>query len=159
MFLLKCVSGFLALTPCEFPDIPFMTTPVGVSATSHFNASASVYEHTRMRRIRQHFFVRRLLSFCDIFQFRKIAKIKEQNNPDEHGVSANFCARCTNFSVAKGFVLGFFHRLFFLPTLSERIFATAVFLIVQIVVDPHLPADLDAVVFLEVAIEITAARV
>jgi len=32
----------LALTPYEFPDNPFMTTPVGVSATSQIYASDNV---------------------------------------------------------------------------------------------------------------------
>jgi len=39
--------GFIARI--ELPDYPFMTTPVGVSATSIFIASASEENNTRIR--------------------------------------------------------------------------------------------------------------
>jgi len=50
-----------------------MTTPVGVSATSHFNASASVDKYTRIRCTRQTFsyFFEKIKKPSNFLRFKK----------------------------------------------------------------------------------------
>ena len=46
-------SGLPRYALYELPDTRFMTTPVGVSATSHVNANDSVHKYTLIYNIAQ----------------------------------------------------------------------------------------------------------
>jgi len=74
-----------------------MTTPVGVSATSQFNASASVRKYTRTPRCSQLFFSQKMKQLTNVLKNGKSTRKKGSTASKKLRKKEIFCAQCTKF--------------------------------------------------------------
>ena len=139
----------------------WITTPVGVSATSHFSANASVHNITRSRVRWQELFSFYYINGDNIDPFTPTPLLK--NHVAIGGISnpSKKCAPCTFFSYFHSeflFGLAVVGLAFCLFPADKRLLvginAATVILVIQIIGFTDLGADFQTPVFLEIAMEI-----